>query len=396
MKASIWLLLIIIVVSCNSGREKTTSIPTDSIPALDTLQVIEIDTVKKDKSLDALAAYIAGISQRDSNVFTLFEKDPYWENFKSSTDSNWNRIDTERFSKMGEWQESNLNSKLNDSLKLFYPFSGPDFLHAYYLYPMVSEYILAALEPIQEVPRLDTLTTELRDRFFDSLAYSMKDVFRKSYFITLKMRKDIKNVKGVLPPLYFFIERTGHELLAQSFFYLDSTGTEISIPGSQLHSHKFPGVRLKFRNILTRQIKQLYYVNVDVSNDGLKENPQFQKFIARKGPYNTFIKSASYLLHKKPFTEIKKIIVENSLSLFQDDTGIPYKDFKNRLDWNLELFGDYETPVKGFADRFQRDLDSAYKTKISKTEIPFSIGYHWDTKKQNYMLVRKSEAIITK
>ncbi|MEJ0057549.1 MAG: hypothetical protein WDN75_19040 [Bacteroidota bacterium] len=392
MKANIWLLVLLAAWGCSTKKEQTSGTVTDSIAAADSLQrIAPHETIKKDKSLDALGAFMAGISQRDSNSFTQFENDTYWKEFRTSTDSNWNRLDKERFSKMKAWQGENLSTRLVDSLKVFYPFSGPDFLHVYYLYPAASDYIFAALEPIQAAPQLDTLSAALREKFLDSLSHSMRDVFNKSYFITSKMQKDIKNVKGVLPPLYFFIERTGHELLEQHFFYLDSAGSEVIIPANRLHWYKTPGVRLVFRNLATQQIKQLSYLSLNASNEGLKERPEFAKFIARNGPYNTFIKSASYLLHRAPFTEMKKIVLDNSLAIFQDDTGVPYKDLKKRLDWSIDLYGEYTMPVKEFGEtRFQADLDSAYKNNPPTVDLPFSLGYHWGTKKQNYMLMRKS------
>ncbi len=393
MKAKFFLLFFLLTNGCTSRREQTSQQVTDSLVVPDTIGriVVKRDIVAKDKILDALGTFMAGLSQRDSNAFTILENQSYWQEFKASTDSNWQRVDKERFAKMREWQIENLRTKLNDSLKVFYPFSGPDFLHVYYLYPTAKEFIFAALEPIQPTPRLDTLSSASRNRFLDSLAHSMRDVFTKSYFITSKMQKDIKNVKGVLPPIYFFIERTGHELLEQNFFFLDSAGNEITIPGNRLHWYKTPGVRIIFRNLATQQIKKLYYLSMNASNEGLKERPEFAKFISRKGPYNTFIKSASYLLHRPTFTQMKKIVLANSMALFQDDTGVPYKDFKKRLDWNVQLYGEYAMPVKEFGEsRFQSDLDSAYKSTATRGDLPFSLGYHWGTKKQNYMLFKKS------
>ena len=49
---------------------------------------------------------------------------------------------------------------------------------------------------------------------------------------------------------------------------------------------------------------------------------------------NTFIKSASYLMHYRSFTDIRNIILSKSLTIFQDDTGIPYKYFSDS-DWNI-------------------------------------------------------------
>ncbi len=95
-------------------------------------------------------------------------------------------------------------------------------------------------------------------------------------------------------------------------------------------------------------------------------------------------------MHNSPFTKIKELVLSHSQSLFQDDTGIPYKDFKNQLNLGLSFYGDYTKPVKDFDDsKFQTDLDSAYKVNKNREALPFSLGYHWGSKKQNYMLAKK-------
>ena len=95
-------------------------------------------------------------------------------------------------------------------------------------------------------------------------------------------------------------------------------------------------------------------------------------------------------MHNPPFKMLKELILTKTESLFQDDTGIPYRDFKKKLEVNWQLYGEYAKPVKDFGDeKFQPDLDSLYKASKDKQEIPFSLGYHWGSKKQNYMLVKK-------
>ncbi len=351
----------------------------------------QIDTLAKPNELDALGLYIAGLPQDQENAFIALQQEPSWGEYKNSMDSNWNQMYVTRLSKMKAWQSESFSSKLNDTLRVFYPFSGPDFLHCYFLYPTSSEYIFAALEPIHAAPRLDTLGEPVRKKFLDSLGHSLRDIFHKSYFITSKMKEDIRNVKGVLPPLYFFLERTGHELIGQEFFHLDSLGQEIRTPITQLHWYKTPGVKVTFRDRASGETKQLYYFSISLSNQGLQERPEFKIFLNRKGPFNTFMKSASYLLHRDKFTDMKKLVLDQSVSLFQDDTGVPYQDVRKRLDWDIQLYGEYVMPVKEFGEaRFQPDLDSAYRASKSKESLPFSLGYHWGTKKQNYMLVKKS------
>jgi hypothetical protein len=386
--------------ACTEKKETSATSSVDSLAIVDTT-VITADTlntaqaivnlVVKDTVLDNAARFIAGLPQLTENSFTALEADKYWKEYQTSMDANWDKMYKTRLSKMAAWEKSTFSTSIADSLSLFYPFSGPDFLHAYYLFPHSKEFVMAALEPIREVVPLDTISEKNRDEFLDSLGNSLRDIFNKSYFITTHMENDLKQVKGVLPPLYFFIERSGHELLEQKFFTLNEDGTEKEVKGSQIHWQKTPGVKLIFRDRVTLEIKTLYYYSISISNAGLNDRPAFVKFIEQRAPVNTFVKSASYLMHKEAFTKIKTIILKNSNHVFQDDTGMPYKNFKHKLEWSGQFYGEYIKPVSSFSSElYQSDLDSAYKAS-GKRDLPFSLGYHWSTKKQNYMLFSKAK-----
>jgi hypothetical protein len=375
---------------CGHKTEQAAAVSNDST----TITKAPEPVVYKDTALDNKARYIAGLSQLETNSYTALEKDPFWIKYKTSVDTSWNKMVKNRLSKMSAWETATLSKSVNDSLPLFYPFSGPDFLHANYLYPHTKEFMLGALESIISIPSLDSMKAPIRAKFLDSLNHSLRDIFNKSYFITTHMQKDMKKIRGVLPPLYFFIERSGHEMLEQKFITIDSAGNEKEVKHNQIHWQKVPGIKLVFRHRETHQIKTLYYFNLDISNSGLKKKPQFVKFVLKRVPYNTFVKSASYLMHNPVFSDMRDLILTHSQSLFQDDTGIAWKDIKRRMDVNTVFFGEYIRPVKDFGDyTFQRDLDSAYKASPNKQDLPFSLGYHWETKKQNYMLITKTGKI---
>ena len=186
------------------------------------------------------------------------------------------------------------------------------------------------------------------------------------------------------------------KLLKQKFITVDESGNEKEIKRNQIHRQKTPGVKLTFRDRKTQEVKTLYYFSVSVSNGGLKERPPFVAFVNQRAPFNTFVKSASYLMHKDVFNGIRKIIVNNSNHIFQDDTGMPYQYLKNKEEWTGQFYGEYTKPVKDFSSElYQADLDSAYKAS-GKKDLPFSLGYQWSTKKQNYVLFSKAELITNK
>lgn len=392
-----------LALSC-SRKQEAADRRADSLARVDSLRRAFVrdsteaaHRITKDTLLDNKARFISGLPQATENSFSALEHDKYWTDYRTAIDTSWKKMYARRLVRMKDWESTTFSRSVGDSLTLFYPFSGPDFLHAYYLYPQTREYILAALEPIVPVPSLDSIKVKERDEFLDSLKHSLRDIFYKSYFITTHMMKDLKQIRGVLPPFYFFIERSGHELLAQQFITLDSAGNEKAVGASRLNSQKVRGVKLTLRNLETKQIKTLYYFSIDISNGGLRKKPEFVRFVMRRGHFNTFVKSASYLMHNPDFSGMRSLILDNTESLFQDDTGVPFKSFKNRLDMNVQLYGEYTKPVKDFgAYTYQADLDSAYRSSKTKLPLPFSLGYHWSSKIQNYMLIKKSQPAVVR
>ena len=111
------------------------------------------------------------------------------------------------------------------------------------------------------------------------------------------------------------------------------------------------------------------------------------KHIEAFGKANTFVKAASYLLHYETFSTIKDLTQAKSVSLLQDDTGIPYKYLSDK--WNCSVFGSYIKPIADFSGVYQKDLDSFYRINNVNDKLPFSMGYHYFTGKQNLMFAVK-------
>ena len=386
-----------VVMACRPPREEP------PLPAPDSLvQLVTADTLTEldpgpnlqrvDSAVLRLSRFVAGMPQYDSNSYRFLEQEDAWLDFHYAMKLNWQLMDSLRLRPMSNWQREALSPAYRDSQTVFYPFSGPDFVHMHRLFPDADEYILAALEPIVELPRLDTLLPDDREKLFDSLTVSLRDVFGKSYFITSHMRKDMKQIQGVLPLLYFFCVREGFDIIGQEFIYLDSLHREQQVDFSQLHWHRTPAVKLELYQPAADRYKTLYYFSISLSNAGLRDRPEFVRFLDSRGSYNTFIKSASYLMHTKDFTRIRDLLIESSAALLQDDTGIPYRAFRDRLDQELSLFGEYARPVQSLGEEvYQAALDSLYRLQTAQP-LPFSLGYHWKTRKQNYMLIKRRPA----
>ncbi len=177
----------LIISACTGKKDGRSEKLADSLRRVDSLAKIDSATmaaelVQKDTTLDNTARFIAGLPQLSSNSLSALQKDKYWIDFQTSMDANWKKMLDTRLVKMEKWEQEVFSRSVNDSLKLFYPFSGPDFLHANYLYPRTKEYVMAALEPIREVPSLDKLSEKDRDRFLDSLGRSLREHLQQKLF----------------------------------------------------------------------------------------------------------------------------------------------------------------------------------------------------------------------
>jgi hypothetical protein len=77
----------------------------------------------------------------------------------------------------------------------------------------------------------------------------------------------------------------------------------------------------------------LYYFSTNLA-DGSFERSGFAAFLAKLGPADSLIKSASYLLHKPQFANVRRLLLDGSATILQDDSGIPLACFEAKR-WQL-------------------------------------------------------------
>ena len=314
---------------------------------------------------------------------------PYAKNVTSKT----KRIEGNRLMPLMEWNKLNLErNNIADSSFAFYPFSGGDFIHLNWLYPNATEYLLVAREDVGSVPNLLDQNTDSVLSYLQDVDFVLRDIYSKSYFITKNMSTDTKvdtKVNGMLPLILWAVSRTNHEVLSLNYKNIDANGVAID---ADITKGKPSAVVISVRHKVTRKIKRITYLSCDISDKGFKSKPNNFAFLSNTIPANcnSFVKSASYLLHYDSFKQIRDFILNKSKFLVQDDTGIPYKQFNSEI-WTAELFGSYVLPVKDFSENlFQNDLLSAYKSEMYKGPLKFSLGYHWGGQnRQNQMVFIK-------
>jgi hypothetical protein len=147
------------------------------------------------------------------------------------------------------------------------------------------------------------------------------------------------------------------------------------------------GAKITFTDAATGAAKVLYYFTSDLSDEALKRNPGLLRFCEALGPANSLLKAASYLLHEGGFETVRNFLLQNSVAVLQDDSGIPVHDFTPEK-WTLRFFGVYTGPIDLFKKFFQPDLRQYYAASSPKP-LTFGFGYRWSSRSSTMFLAVK-------
>jgi hypothetical protein len=347
---------------------------------------------------DDTARFLAGLSPSPNSPLAAFTRDPAWPSHARYFDSIFAREESTHLSKVREFSRKYLTDKHDTML---YMFSGPDFLYATSFFPNASTYVLAGLEPVGAVPDLTGLSPWVLNEELRNLEISTGSLFNFSFFITQNMKTQLRNgpVYGTLPVLYVFLARTGKTIHQVDSVSLDehgnfqigdevaATNVDTNKPGNNQQRTSAPGVKIVFSE--GNGPKQtLYYFSTNLA-DGSFDRSGFSTFLAKLGPADSLIKSASYLLHKPHFAAVRKLLLNNSAIILQDDSGIPLTYFE-ATKWRLQPFGRYAGPISLFTNFYQPRLAELFQ---SASPLEFGIGYQWRKNESNLLLAQRESSL---
>jgi len=255
--------------------------------------------------------------------------------------------------------------------------------------------MLISLEPVGSYPEFKIEEKDSLDTYFNKINTSLNAILKYSFFRTESMSKDLKNteVDGTLHLLTLFLKRTGNTLCSAKAITVDSLGNIVyvnSFPDLKKLKSATKGVEIKFSDA-QHHAKTVCYFSLNAANGGLKFNKGFVSFLKNMGTINTYLKGASYLMHKDYFSMIRNIVLEQSEQVIQDDSGIALHYFTDsNFKWNYNFYGQYTKPISLFAHHYQSDMDSLYKQQGAKP-IGFGIGYNFKDKNSNFMIATKQK-----
>ena len=347
------------------------------------------ETVAIDARSTSTARLLAGVGS-DYGPHAHVAALDAWQKHRKSLAPRWERLRRERLSVMVNWRDQVLRADLDRCRTLLYPFSGPDFLNAYLMFPRCETYVLFGLEPPGEVPALESMSPADTAALLEDVRTAFRDILARNYFITKHMSEQLHTprLKGVLPLVLVSMGLLDLRVAAVEPF--DLARLPGPHPGARASAERrAKGVKVTFFRPPAGKPQSLYYLALNVANGALRANPEFLPFLKGFKPSMTFMKSAAYLLQAKEFARLRETLLDVSEVLVQDDTGIPYRVLRDRK-FEIQLFGRYAPPIRDFPDAYQEDLAAAFEQAGKVSELPFPFGYHWKQGRSGLMVARNT------
>lgn len=343
---------------------------------------------------DDAARFLAGLPGRDGSPYKELENTPAWQQHATDMQALWDKFEDKREPAMERFAQTELKVAGGESRAVWYPFSGADALTMLTFFPGRKTYVMAALEPPGLIPEPGRFAAEALDQELPAIAGTLSSLLGKSFFVTKEMDKQLRGqvTDGVTEPLLILLARSGYRVNGFEYIQLDKEGRVAPrVPGPKRSEFGLNrGIRLDIEPEKGGPAASLYYISLNLDDNHMKNNPGFAAYVATLGQPDTLLKATSYMLHSEQFTRIRNLILEQSGSILQDDSGIPWKYFAAGP-WEVQLYGEYIKPYgDSFQFRKQPDLRAVYETQKDHVKpLNFRIGYGAGRVTSNLQLARR-------
>lgn len=363
----------------------------------------DVELAAKEAEVNSTARLLAGLTPRFPSHLALAQSE-VWKEHSVAMQKVWTQIRTDRVAAISIWRKEQIPANCPTGKTLLYPFSGPDFFNAFWLFPDCDTFVMFGLEHPGEAPMVESIRKPDFARLLGDVRVATADLVNRNYFITQNMTTQLhtSQLRGVVPLIMISMALSGVEIkriVAQDLDRALNTDTDSErrldfiaggLPLKRVSIRKPRGVAIEFRVAGSSAVKRLVYFTVDATDPSLDRYPEFLAYLRTFKPTTTLIKSASYLLHGNEFRSLKKTLLDISGFLVQDDSGLPYQSLVSQ-GWQVRLFGTYTVPIRPFQHDFQVDLDAAYRAQAPEV-LPFPFGYFSHDRRThpgNVMVARK-------
>ena len=382
--------------------------------------------------LTAIARLLAGLDPQGSASLQAVARTDAWKAHRKASRYGDRQLQ-ERLQRMDSWQRTTL-PPAQAGAALVYPFSGPDFVNAFALFPDYKTYVFFSLEPPGEIPALAGMDEHQLGVLFSDLRGALNDLVALNFFITPNMQENLHtdSLQGTAPLLLAqmgLLGLTVHSVEPYepwpSSAASATEGKPASVPSATegkpasvpsategkpgsvpnattdkpatdaSSAHRSAGqphqpmraLKIEFDD-RSKTRRTLLYLSLDVSDSQLRFYPEFVPWLTTFEQPTVLLKSASYLLHGGNFRKVRGVVLERARLIVQDDTGMPYHLLRDD-GFRISLYGQYERPVKLFENRYQKDLDDAFTSAGNADPVPFPFGYNWRKEGRSGVIVAR-------
>jgi hypothetical protein len=343
-----------------------------------------------------VARFLAGLPPLEGSVLDSVEYLPSSIAHQALMNKAWEKKKTTFLDSLVPWVKAEMPEEHLSNRNLFYPFSGPDFVTAFTICPNAARYVFFGLENEGILPNVRKMPKDRIPANLANIQKSLEDIMNLSFFVTRAMINQLqgKEFNGATPLLMLLMARCGNEVLdvkpirlvkGGKKIYLSRSDSIKQLPGDSIVT----GVEIAFRKQKGEPVQKLEYYSFDAQDIHLKYRKEdLLAYFASLKPTNTYIKSASYLMHYLTYTMIRNTVFAVSDFILQDDSGIGLRYFDKNT-WKLTFYGVYNGPIPIFRDQYQRDLYQAYRKDTNVKPLPFGIGYKSVKGASNLMIARR-------
>jgi hypothetical protein len=384
--------IFLVLFSCNSANEAENAAQADSLKQ-DSIKKADFLS-KYDRYFNDIARFIAGLEQTKGSSLLVFDTLAAAKEYRESIGAFFNKLEANNLSKMRVFSDNELKDIRKDSLMLFYPFSGPDFINSDALFPETFNTIMLGLEPVGGVPNISDATNDELRTMFKALRISIDSISPLGYFMTNEMNKDFRRVSdlnGTLPVITLFMVRNNYHILNVKKVSISPEGrlveSDPSLDKDDPTDTYISGGMIEYMKINDKRVRRLVYFSHDASDERLARTPHLIKYFNYFKEDIAFFKAASYLCTW--MKGMREFTLSNARNIVQDDSGIPLSYF-DKNQWDIRYYGKYERTLKVFAKGFfQKDLKEAYETTPNIKPLDFVFGYGVRIKQSNMLVAKR-------
>jgi hypothetical protein len=341
--------------------------------------------------LTATARVLAGFDPEiDDERFTHLTGQKAWREQISACRAGANKL-KQRLGAIDTWRREHLGAETSGGT-LVYPFSGPDFVNAYAMFPNCDNYVFFSLEEPGVPPLLEKMDEQRLQRTLADLRTALNDLVHLNFFITPNMDQQVRasSLRGIAPVLLAMMALLDLriERFSKIELWPERVETIAQLPAGKRPKLPMQAIQIDFVHPANGRSQTLWYFSLDASDAQLKHYPEFIEWLRDFREPIVLLKSASYLLHGESFRQVRSFILDRAGQIVQDDTGIPYRLLSDEP-WQVALYGRYEQPVDLFKKRYQTDLAKAFSKSTISKNVPFPFGYNWRTRGNSFVIVAR-------